>query len=175
MKKGLLAVAFLIGGTSACKRELAPEIAAVTQLPDSAEVAAELEAIHALADRYEAAFASGEPVRLLYHYTEGAAEIRYNGHVWSAEEGVTALLSELEPGATVSIESQYTVLSSSADVAYDVGRYRIRGATTEDSLNETYRYVVGLKKVDEEWRIDLMMISAPIDDDETSEASTDTS
>ncbi|MFN2421046.1 MAG: nuclear transport factor 2 family protein [Gemmatimonadota bacterium] len=167
MKKGFLAVACLIGGTAACERELAPEIAAVTQLPDSAEVAAELEAIHALSDRYEVAFASGEPVRLLYHYTDGAVEIRYNGHVWSAEEGVTALLSELEPGATVSIESQYTVLSSSADVAYDVGRYRLHAATTEDSLNETYRYVVGLKKVDREWRIDLMMISAPMSDEET--------
>jgi ketosteroid isomerase-like protein len=165
LRKSVLAVVLLLGGTVACKRELAPEIARVTQLPDSAAVAAEVNAIHALGDRYAKAFASGEPVRVLYYYTDGAAEIQYNGRVWSAGEGVTTLLSELHPGATVRIESQYTVIGASADVAYDVGRYTLQAATAGDSLNETYRYLVGLKKMDSEWKIDLMMISAPIGED----------
>jgi ketosteroid isomerase-like protein len=153
-----------LGGGEACKRELAPEIVALHQMPDSASIAVEEEAIHALARRYETAFGTGQIDRLLYYYTDGAAEIEYNGHVWSAEDGLSELLSRLPTGARVAIDSQYTVIGSAGDVAYDVGRYTV-AITEEGELNETHRYVAGLKKVNGEWKIDLMMISAAMEED----------
>jgi ketosteroid isomerase-like protein len=158
-----------LGGGEACKRELAPEIVALHQMPDSASMAVEEEEIHALAGRYETAFGTGQIDRLLYYYTDGAAEIEYNGHVWSAEDGLSELFSELPDGARVSIDSQYTVIGSAGDVAYDVGRYTVESITEEGEQNETYRYMTGLKKVDGEWKIDLMMISAAMEEEHAEE------
>ena len=162
----LAAVLLVLAAVPACKRELAPEIAALARVPDSVSVAREAEAIQRLRDGYATAFATGDPGRVAYYFTEDAAEVQFTGDVRGAEEGVYSLLSDLPLGSTVTVESQHTVVAATGDVAYDVGRYTLESVTEDGIREQRFRYVAGLKKVDQEWKIDLMMISAPMEEEE---------
>ena len=127
------------------------------------DLAAEEQAIHALADGYEEAFSAGNVDAVLAMYTSDATENSPDGTAAPAADAVRTTMSQTPPGSTFTIEHEKTVISSSGDVAYDMGTFTIAGTGPDgQTFTETHRYLVGLEKVDGAWKLDATMSSMPV-------------
>jgi uncharacterized protein (TIGR02246 family) len=156
----LAALAFL-----ACEQQAAEQAATEEAAVDPA---AEVDAIHALADSYEQAFNAGDKAAVLALYTPGATEIMADGTTATAAENVEATMGDSATGATISIEPERTEVSEAGDMGYDMGTYTITAPGPDgQTVSQTMRYLVTVKKVDGAWKLDAVMGSAPIEAAET--------
>jgi ketosteroid isomerase-like protein len=126
------------------------------------DLAAEEQAIRDFADQYEQAYNSGNPDAVIALYTSESSEIAADGTAEPHDASVRATMSE-SPGSTISIDHERTVVASSGDLAYDMGTFTITAIGPDSQpIPLTMRYLVGLKKVDGAWKLDVTMASNPI-------------
>lgn len=130
------------------------------------DVAAEVEAIHQLADRYEQAIAAKDVEALVAFWTDDAIWIDHDGTTTSGADAFRESYSEMtsQPGTTAfEIAPDRTVVASSGDIGYEIGIYTNTTTTPDGEIvQEGYRYVVGFEKVAGEWKVDFAMNSAPL-------------
>jgi uncharacterized protein (TIGR02246 family) len=126
------------------------------------DVAAEEASIRTLGDTYEQAWNAGDVDAVIALYTSDATEIAHDGTTMPASESVRATATA-NPGSTVSIDPDRTTVAASGDVAYETGTFTIT-ATGPDGqpIAMTQRYLVAFKKVDDTWKADIVMSSAPL-------------
>src|SRR5688500_5971184 len=96
---------------------------AATESP-AVDVAAEEQAIHALADRYEQEFAAKNVEAIVGMFTPDAVWIVHDGTRTEGAEGLRAQYTTMfgSPGdATIDIQPETIIVAASGDVAYSVG------------------------------------------------------
>lgn len=142
---------------------------ATTESPESAavDVAAEEEALHALADQYEQSFAARDANALAGYFTPDAVWIAHDGTRTEGAEGLLAQYTAMfeSPGAaTIDIQPERTVVAESGDVAYEVGSATVT-ATDPDGQAlppQTTQYLVTFAKGDDgQWKLTSGMDTAP--------------
>jgi len=134
------------------------------------DVAAEEQAIRDFADGYEQAYNSGNADAVIALYTGESSEIAADGTAEPHDASVRATMSE-NPGSTIAIDHERTVVASSGDLAYDMGTYTITVVGPDSQpMPLTMRYLVGLRKVDGAWKLDVTMSSNPIPAPDTTAA-----
>lgn len=128
------------------------------------DVAAEEQAIRDLADRYEQAYNAADANAVLAMYTSDAIVIQPDGTAEPASTGVPNDMSELPPGATLSIDPESTAIAASGDLAYQTGTSTVTIPSADGTtITSTARYLVTFKKDNAEWKVSAVMLSAPID------------
>lgn len=126
------------------------------------DTAAETDSIHRFADRYEQAYNAGDAAALVAMYTEDAIAI-VDGTLEPARDGIRNAMETIPRGTTLSVDHERTVVAASGDVAYDMGTTTVTlPAPGGGATPLTQRYIVALRKVDGEWKLDAVMASAPI-------------
>lgn len=126
------------------------------------DVAAESRAIDQLRDHYAEVFNAGDVEGVLATYTSDAVEIAGDGSAQTASSSVRNTMGSA-PGARISIDTEKVEVASSGDLAYDRGTYTITSAGPDgQTISQTFRYLVVLKKDGGEWKLAGTMSSAPI-------------
>ncbi|MFN2421047.1 MAG: SgcJ/EcaC family oxidoreductase [Gemmatimonadota bacterium] len=163
----LLAVA---GLALACEQQTAEEggetMGAADTMQPAVDVAAEEQAIRALADRYEQAFSAKDIEALSTMFGADAVWIQHDGVELSGVEGIRESYTQSFVGTTtqeVEINPDDTVVAASGDVGYEIGSTTVRGTTMDGAtIEETRRYVVTFRKEDGAWKLVYGMDSAPL-------------
>lgn len=152
---GLLVVAALALGCKQAEESGEMEAPAV-------DMAAEVQAIHDLEERYMQAFEARDVDAVLALHTADAMEIAHDGTAEPSSNSVRTQLESAPPGTTISIDSEETSVSAAGDVAYDVGTYTMTVPDPQGGVSETYRYVAGFRKEDGVWKVAVVIGTAAL-------------
>ena len=157
----------LAGLALACEQRAAEETGETVETTEpTVDVAAEEEALHALADRYENAFAAKDVEALSAMWTDDAVWIRHDGTEVSGGQALRDAYTQQFAATgtqTFQVDPVETVVAESGDVAYERGTYTVRSTTADGTpIEETYRYLVTFRKEDGDWKLAYAMDTAPL-------------
>ena len=139
---------------------------AATESP-AVDVAAEEEALNALADSYEQEFAAKNVEAIVGFFTPDAVWIAHDG---TRTEGADAMRAQYttmfeSPGeSTIDIQPETIVVAASGDVAYTLGTGTVT-ATGPDgqTITQTTQHLVTFAKGDDgAWKVSAGMDTAPL-------------
>ena len=139
---------------------------AATESP-AVDVAAEEEALNALADQYETEFAAKNTEAIVGHFTPDAVWIAHDGTRTEGAEALRAQYTTMfeSPGdATIEIQPEKTIVAASGDVAYTIGTATVT-ATGPDgqTMSQTTQHIVTFAKGDDgQWKLTGGMDTAPL-------------
>ena len=159
----LIALFATAGFVLACEQQAADETGEMTD--PTVDVAAETEAIHALADRYEQAVGAADVETLGTLWTDDATWTTHDGNQLVGNQAIRDQYTQdfaAMSTPTMEINPAETVVASSGDVAWESGTYTIRGTLTDGTaVEQTHRYLVTFEKADGEWKLAQGMDTAP--------------
>ena len=148
----------------ACEQQAAEQAATEEPVVD---VAAEEQAVRALADSYEQSFAAKDPEALVGYYTPDAVWTAHDGTRTEGADGFRAQYTTMfaSPGtATIEIEPETVVVAASGDVGYSTGTGTVTVTTTDgQTMSQTTAHIVTFAKGDDgQWRLTGGMDTAPL-------------
>ena len=150
----------------ACEQRAVEEGETVETTEPAVDVAAEEEALSALADRYEQVFAAKDIDGLTGLWTDDAVWVRHDGTEVSGTQALRDAYTQEFAGTstqTFQVDPAETVVAESGDVAYERGTYTVRATTPDGStIEETYRYLVTFRKENGEWKLASAMDTAAL-------------
>lgn len=164
MRKFFLLAPLAALGFLACEQQAAEQAATEEPVVD---IAAEEQALNALAEQYEQNFAAKDGAALAGYFTEDAVWIAHDGTRTEGREAIQANYAGMaESPATMSIDIQperYTI-AASGDVAHEIGRATVTSTMPDgQTTTETTQYIVLFRKGDDgQWKLTGGMDTAPL-------------
>jgi uncharacterized protein (TIGR02246 family) len=162
----LTALVAILGLGLACEEQQTAEERGEMAEP-VVDLAAEEEAIRALGDRYEQAFAAKDTEALSTMWTDDPVWILHDGTEQSGAQAIQDAYTRdfaATTTQTFEINPTKTVVASSGDVAYETGTYTVRGTLSDGTaMEQRHRYLVTFRKENGQWKLAHGMDTAPLE------------
>ena len=148
----LLSAAALL--SASCEARKQPANGAAANSVDSAAPTADDEAIRGQVARWLQLVQSKDAAGIAQLYAEDGAVMPPNGPIGKGRRAIQQTWASMmrTPGFSLTFTPEQIVISSSGDMALDRGTYRLTIAPLGKVQNDTGKYVVVWRKVDNEWK-----------------------
>lgn len=132
----------------------------------SVDVQAEKQALDQLRDSYQQAVAAKDAEALVGFWTDDVVWINPDGSTLRGHDAIREAnrpMIEAPGTASMTINPENTVVSSSGDIAYEYGSYTTTMSTPDGKASsETHNYLVTFRKVDGQWKLTSAADSGPV-------------
>ena len=132
----------------------------------AADVSAEEQKIRELDRQWVAAVARKDPVAAASYYASDGALLEPNAPIAEGTAAITAAWAQLLslPNFTLTFAPTKVMVSSAADLAYEIGTYSLSFDSDNGPMNDRGKYVVAWRNVDGLWKVaaDIFNSNAPV-------------